>query len=139
MRTLLIFSSLPHETWLPLRVSLSRSIMVRFCAFPNCPNKMTSWTTMTFHRLPFANLEILKLWLVALKMDPDTDMEGLKRADHRVCSAHFTEQDFFPRPENPKYRKTERQRRRLRVTAIPAAEDTTNPLEVMSFAFIMFY
>jgi len=42
--------------------------MVRYCVFPNCPNKLTTWTKFSFHRLPLRDLDLLKLWLVALKM-----------------------------------------------------------------------
>ncbi|KAJ8278234.1 hypothetical protein GJAV_G00085400 [Gymnothorax javanicus] len=104
--------------------------MVRVCVFPSCCNKMTSWTTFSFHRLPLRNLELLKLWLVALKIDPNTPVEALRRADHRVCSAHFATEDFFPARPQKEGRKV--QRLNLRKNAIPmAAADTMegqNPL-----------
>lgn len=69
--------------------------MVRVCIFPKCSNKMTSWTKHSFHRLPLGNTELLKLWLIVLQMDPNTDTEELKLAGHRVCSAHFSPEDFI--------------------------------------------
>ncbi|XP_072250697.1 uncharacterized protein [Leuresthes tenuis] len=71
------------------------SNMVHACVFPNCPNK-SIWTKFSFHRLPFRDLDLLKLWLVALKMDLKTEVGALKRMDHRVCSAHFAPEDFCP-------------------------------------------
>jgi len=70
--------------------------MVCAWVFSNCPNKMTSWKKFSFHRLPFCDLNLLKLWLVALKMDLNTEVGTLKRVDYRVCSTHFAREDFFP-------------------------------------------
>ncbi|XP_069388914.1 uncharacterized protein [Paralichthys olivaceus] len=70
--------------------------MVRVYVFPNCQNKMTRWTKFSFHRLPLRNLDVLKLWLVPLRMDPNTEVKALKRADNRLCSAHLAPEDFFP-------------------------------------------
>jgi len=62
------------------------------CVFPN---KMTSWMKFSF---PFRDLNLLKLWLVALKMDPNTEVGALKRADYRVCSAHFAPEEVHLGP-----------------------------------------
>ena len=102
--------------------------MVRFCAFPNCTNKMTSWTTFSFHRLPLHNPDVLKLWLVVLKMDPNSEVGALRRADGRVCSAHFAPEDFF----HVKGKKVQRQK--LRKNAVPkVAESPTDTPEVTHF------
>ncbi|XP_029956594.1 serendipity locus protein delta-like isoform X4 [Salarias fasciatus] len=93
--------------------------MVRVCVFPNCTNKMASWATVTFHRLPFHDQDLLRLWLVVLKLDPDSPVEALRRADHRVCSVHFAAEDFFP--DKPRTQKDEQKRQRMRLmkNAIP--------------------
>ena len=93
---------------------------------------MTSWTKFSFHRLPFRDLNLLKLWLVVLKMDLNTEVEALKRADYRVCGAHFAPEDFFL----PKAQKEGQKGHRLilRKNAIPmVAEGITDTVEVMHF------
>nr|XP_019960218.1 PREDICTED: zinc finger MYM-type protein 4-like isoform X1 [Paralichthys olivaceus] len=103
--------------------------MVRVCVFPNCQNKMTGWSKFSFHRLPLFNPDALKLWLVALRMDPNTEVKALRRADNRVCSAHFAPEDFFPIKPPKEGQKGPRQH--LRVNAIPnVAEGTTDTVEV---------
>ncbi|TNN03593.1 hypothetical protein fugu_000622 [Takifugu bimaculatus] len=75
----------------------------RFCSFPNCPNKITPVTlrSLSFHRVPVADEELLKRWLVALQMEPGTAAEEVKRGDHKVCSVHFDPDDFYPRKAQP--------------------------------------
>ncbi|XP_074547591.1 zinc finger MYM-type protein 4-like isoform X2 [Halichoeres trimaculatus] len=73
--------------------------MVRFCAFPGCENKQTSWTPYKFHRIPF-NRNLRKLWLVALNMDVNTPKPMLSVL--RVCSQHFSPEDYRPPPPNKK-------------------------------------
>lgn len=75
----------------------------RFCSFPNCPNKITPVTlrSLSFHRVPIADEELLKRWLVALEMEPSTPAEEVKREDHKVCSVHFDPDDFYPRKAQP--------------------------------------
>lgn len=62
-------------------------------------------------------------------MDPNTKVQALRRLDHRVCSAHFSPDDFFPAKEKkigPKI-----QRMNLKKNAIPkAAEEQTEETEV---------
>ncbi|XP_074542366.1 zinc finger MYM-type protein 4 isoform X3 [Halichoeres trimaculatus] len=93
--------------------------MVRVCVFPNCSNKMTRWTPMSFHRLPFHDLALLKLWLVVLKLDPNSSVEALRRADHRVCSTHFAVDDFFPQKPRTEKEENKRQRIHLMKHAVP--------------------
>ena len=90
--------------------------MVRQCVFPLCPNKMTSSSKFSFHRLPLDYPGLLKVWLVALKMDPNTEIEDLKLASHRVCSAHFAPEDFIR--TKPKKKGQEPQRQNLKRTAV---------------------
>lgn len=53
---------------------------------------------LSFHRIP---KELLKLWLLALHMEPSIQAEKVKRADHKVCSLHFHPDDFYPRKPEP--------------------------------------
>lgn len=91
--------------------------MVRVCAFPNCPNKMKSYSSRSFHRLPLLNRSTLRLWLVVLQMDPNTPVHTLRLADYRVCSDHFGQDDYCQskRRRNPKHIF-------LKKTAVPRAE-----------------
>lgn len=68
--------------------------MVRCCAVPNCPNKMSNNTPRSFHRLPFHDRDTLRSWLLALQMDANTPVQKLRLADHRVCSDHFDRCDY---------------------------------------------
>lgn len=75
----------------------------RFCSFPNCPNKITAVTlrSWSFHRVPTADEELMKRWLLALQMDPSTPADTVKLEDHKVCSVHFDPEDFYPRKAQP--------------------------------------
>lgn len=75
----------------------------RFCSFPNCPNKITPVTlrSLSFHRVPTADEELMKRWLLVLQMDPNTTADIVKREDHKVCSVHFDPDDFYPRKARP--------------------------------------
>lgn len=85
---------------------------------------------MSFHRLPLRNADLLKLWLVVLKIDPNTRVEALRRADHRVCSVHFAPEDYFPVRAKKEGQKV--QRLNLRKNAVPmVAEGSTDTTEVM--------
>ena len=68
--------------------------MGRVCAFPNCPNKMTNNTPLSFHRLPLMDGDVLKLWLFVLHIDANTPVHALRLADLRVCSDHFDREDY---------------------------------------------
>uniref|UniRef100_A0A672FVP1 THAP-type domain-containing protein n=1 Tax=Salarias fasciatus TaxID=181472 RepID=A0A672FVP1_SALFA len=93
--------------------------MVRMCIYPGCESKMTSWTSLSFHRLPLRDRDLLRLWLIALNMDPSIKVPTLRRLDYRVCSAHFTSEDFYPAQERIEGQKTKRMN--LKKNAIPAA------------------
>lgn len=75
----------------------------RFCSYPNCPNKITAVTlrSLSFHRVPSSDKDLLKLWLLALQIEPSTPTETVKRKDHKVCSVHFDPGDFYPRKPEP--------------------------------------
>lgn len=77
--------------------------MVRACKFPDCNNKMKSYMHCSFHRLPLrVNGEILKLWLAALQIDPNTSITELRKADYRVCSDHFHRDDYYHAQDSSK-------------------------------------
>ncbi|MCP4485800.1 MAG: THAP domain-containing protein [Gammaproteobacteria bacterium] len=91
------------------------------CAALNCKSGYDSHPTpksVTFHRFPWKNPDLLKRW-----------QKNLCRADFaptkgsRVCSLHFTEADFqSERADTNECRKSSRggfQRRRLKLTAEP--------------------
>ncbi|KAM4585154.1 uncharacterized protein PAE49_004488 isoform 2-T2 [Odontesthes bonariensis] len=102
--------------------------MGRVCAYPGCENKMSTWTKYSFHRLPLRNRDILKLWLVALKMDPNITVPRLRRLDHRVCSAHFSPEAFNPLREKKEGQKFQHQH--IKKNAVPmAAEEPTQKTE----------
>lgn len=88
----------------------------RLCSFPNCPNKITSVTlrSLSFHRLPTADEVLMKRWLLALQMDPNTPADIVKREDHKICSVHFDLDDFYPRKAQPA--PVKKRRRGLRKT-----------------------
>ncbi|XP_016298822.1 zinc finger MYM-type protein 4-like isoform X2 [Sinocyclocheilus anshuiensis] len=74
--------------------------MVLTCAYPGCRNLFksvrlrasTHTGKLTFHRFPTFEPDRLHLWLLALQMDIDTPMRLLKV--WRVCSEHFSPDDF---------------------------------------------
>lgn len=72
------------------------------CCFPGCTNKAALWSPHSFHRIPLRNKNMRQLWLVALSMDMDLPPAALKHL--RVCSSHFSEDDFL-RPVSDKSRR----------------------------------
>lgn len=82
-----------QRAWLQF-ILKNQTAMVRVCAFPNCGNKMSSHTSRSFHRLPLLDKDRRKLWLDVLQMDPNTPVQTLRLADHRVCSDHFNRDDY---------------------------------------------
>ncbi|XP_051522031.1 uncharacterized protein LOC127422499 isoform X4 [Myxocyprinus asiaticus] len=94
--------------------------MVRICAFPGCFNReklvrlrhsgsKSQGESLTFHRFPRHDPQRLKLWLLALRLDPSTPtkiVRGLK-----VCSEHFSPDDLIENGSTG--------RRVLKSTAVP--------------------
>ncbi|MEQ2158088.1 hypothetical protein GOODEAATRI_008668, partial [Goodea atripinnis] len=74
--------------------------MVCSCVFPGCVNKANSWSPYRFHRIPLADFHLRMLWLSVLGMDVNTPPAALKHL--RVCSAHFTDEDYIGKTENKK-------------------------------------
>ncbi|XP_043993625.1 zinc finger MYM-type protein 4 isoform X1 [Gambusia affinis] len=74
--------------------------MVCSCVFPGCANRANSWSPYRFHRIPLADLHLRTLWLSVLGMDVNTPPAALKHL--RVCSAHFTDDDYIGKRENNK-------------------------------------
>uniref|UniRef100_A0A8C6V7K3 THAP domain-containing protein 1 n=1 Tax=Neogobius melanostomus TaxID=47308 RepID=A0A8C6V7K3_9GOBI len=60
------------------------------CIVPGCDNKQKVYSVVMFHRFP-THPKRRRKWFDALKMDP-TNLKGLKNC--RVCSEHFTEEDY---------------------------------------------
>jgi hypothetical protein len=77
-------------------------------------------------------------WLIVLNMDIEMPIEMLMQKDHRVCSAHFDEDDFIiPKraadPKNPK-------KVSLKKNAIPRVQLVAmDRLEVKWFAYLSCY
>ena len=64
------------------------------CIVKSCDNKQgRPGNTMTLHRIPTKNADLMNQWLLALDIDPNTPVDIIK--DYRVCSEHFTEDDYF--------------------------------------------
>ncbi|XP_029915172.1 uncharacterized protein LOC115364746 [Myripristis murdjan] len=78
--------------------------MTCVCSFPGCFNKPraamlwqrdpTGDAPLSFHGLPLHDPDTLRLWLVALGMDLDSSMDTIRTL--RVCSQHFSKDDFCP-------------------------------------------
>ncbi|XP_014895181.1 chromatin modification-related protein EAF7-like, partial [Poecilia latipinna] len=86
--------------WVQTGTSSSPPNMVCCCAFPGCANRANSWSPYRFHRIPLADLHLRMLWLSVLRMDVNTPPASLKHL--RVCSAHFTDDDYIGKRENSK-------------------------------------
>lgn len=67
---------------------------------------------LSFHGLPLHDPDTLRLWLIALGMDPDSSMDTIRTL--RVCSQHFSKDDFCPSAGS-------RHAPVLKSTAVPAA------------------
>ena len=91
------------------RLSVRRLIeMVLICAYPGCLNqrkrkqlRMLARThpgVVTFHEFPIYKPSLLKLWLIALRLDINTPINVLKL--RRVCSDHFSPDDFINQGED---------------------------------------
>ncbi|KAG5285668.1 hypothetical protein AALO_G00006050 [Alosa alosa] len=99
--------------------------MVRVCAYPGCGTQMQWFNPVSFHRLPFHDSQILKQWLLILKIDMNTPVDTLKQRDLRVCSAHFDPDDLTQERRFGDLK----QRMRLRRNAIPKAAQSVGGLE----------
>ncbi|XP_065114776.1 uncharacterized protein [Paramisgurnus dabryanus] len=65
-----------------------------YCIVKSCNNKQgRPGNTMMFHRIPTKNVDLMNQWLLALDIDLNTPVATIK--GHRVCSEHFTEDDYF--------------------------------------------
>ncbi|XP_038134321.1 uncharacterized protein LOC119778938 [Cyprinodon tularosa] len=85
--------------------------MVKACDYPGCANKIDG-KSLSFHRFPLTDVAVRKLWLLALGFHVDTRLEKIKKL--RVCSAHFSEDDFVSScPRDTK-------KRILKSSAVPA-------------------
>ncbi|XP_057187611.1 uncharacterized protein LOC130552933 [Triplophysa rosa] len=94
--------------------------MVLKCAFPGCPNRekpaeirqsllpRSSGEMLSFHNFPLNDGERLTSWLLAVERDVDLPIRYAKQM--RVCSEHFSLDDFKPLNGT---------RRFLKATAVP--------------------
>ncbi|XP_041799270.1 uncharacterized protein LOC121610987 [Chelmon rostratus] len=88
--------------------------MVRTCAYPGCTNKDESGSPQTFHRFPSTNVALRRLWLLSLGLNVElTQLPKMRKL--RVCSDHFSEDDYLPEGQTKK--------RILKSTAVPAPQD----------------
>ncbi|XP_058604584.1 uncharacterized protein LOC131522822 isoform X2 [Onychostoma macrolepis] len=68
--------------------------MVRTCKFPGCDHKNVPGSPFRFHRFPVSDIATRQLWLVAIGYSAGAKISRIK--DFRVCSAHFSEDDYIP-------------------------------------------
>lgn len=104
------------------------------CVYPGCDNKMSTWTKYSFHRLPIRNWDVLKLWLVALKMDPNITVPRLKRLDDRVqCPLLIRGLPLREKKEGQRF-----QHQHIKKNAVPlAAEEHTQKAGVRCSYFCL--
>lgn len=103
-----------NRVLLGLTFWLSNGKMVCTCAFPGCSNKAKSLSPFKFHRIPSKDVDLQKLWLTAMKRDVNTPPAALRRL--RVCSAHFTDEDYTEVSAN------EKGQRFLKESAVPSIQ-----------------
>ncbi|XP_017559626.1 zinc finger protein 124-like isoform X2 [Pygocentrus nattereri] len=94
--------------------------MVVNCAVPHCTNKWKKYRPLRFFRLPVQQIETLKQWLVVLNIDLSTPFEKLYNV--RVCSDHFSEDDYSKPVKNPTADFTKC--RLLKKTAVPSVSSS---------------
>uniref|UniRef100_A0A3P8RX88 THAP domain-containing protein 1 n=1 Tax=Amphiprion percula TaxID=161767 RepID=A0A3P8RX88_AMPPE len=87
--------------------------MGRTCDYPGCSNKDVPGSCHGFHRFPVTDVALRELWLVALGFKLDTKLAKMKKL--RVCSAHFSEEDYVSCPGH-------RKKRDLKRSAVPAPQ-----------------
>ncbi|KAG8007328.1 hypothetical protein GBF38_012809, partial [Nibea albiflora] len=90
--------------------------MGRTCDYPGCSNKDLPESPHGFHRFPVTDVALRELWLVALGFKLDTKLAKMKKL--RVCSAHFSEDDYVSCPG-------QRKKRDLKRSAVPAPQVNT--------------
>uniref|UniRef100_A0A3Q2D417 THAP domain-containing protein 1 n=1 Tax=Cyprinodon variegatus TaxID=28743 RepID=A0A3Q2D417_CYPVA len=86
--------------------------MVKACDYPGCANKDDGKSTLSFHRFPLTDVAVRQLWLLAVGFHVDTRLAKIKKL--RVCSAHFSEDDYAS--SCPRHTK----KRILKSSAVPA-------------------
>ncbi|KAG9264775.1 zinc finger protein 184-like isoform X2 [Astyanax mexicanus] len=90
--------------------------MVRTCDYPGCSNKDVADSPQSFHRFPVTDVALRKLWVLALGIHVDTKVEKIKKL--RVCSAHFSDDDFLSTCPGQRQMK----KRILKKSAVPAPQ-----------------
>ncbi|KAM9840465.1 uncharacterized protein ACBR49_015851 [Aulostomus maculatus] len=97
------------------------------CVVKGCYNKPKRWSSVMFHTIASKNPARMKLWLVALNIDPNTPTEKLRKMF--VCSDHFSRNDYYEKTEYSGRYRTKGNRLVLRETAIPSL-GLTNTVDV---------
>ena len=116
------------------------------CHYPGCNASKTkaSLRYTSFHRIPFIDIELRKLWLAALNMDANITPEQTKNV--LVCSDHFEAEDFHlkePTLASPKKRtglrrlvkqkKDKLERTRLKSQAVPKTSKVEVTLHILCY------
>lgn len=105
------------------------------CAVTSCGNKIKKGAPVSFHHFPVREPTRLRLWLLALNIDVNTDLDELRKC--YVCSDHFVLGDYASNglPENGAVR------RYLRPTAVPrigvSRKTSTKSVQAVSVAFTL--
>uniref|UniRef100_A0A8B9JTW8 THAP domain-containing protein 1 n=1 Tax=Astyanax mexicanus TaxID=7994 RepID=A0A8B9JTW8_ASTMX len=90
--------------------------MVRTCDYTGCSNKDVADSPQSFHRFPVTDVALRKLWVLALGIHVHTKVEKIKKL--RVCSAHFSDDDFLSTCPGQRQMK----KRILKKSAVPAPQ-----------------
>lgn len=105
------------------------------CAVTSCGNKIKKGAPVSFHHFPLREPTRLRLWLLALDIDVNTDLDELRKC--YVCSDHFVLGDYASNglPENGAVR------RYLRPTAVPrigvSRETSSKSVQAVSVVFTL--
>ncbi|XP_072753985.1 uncharacterized protein [Anoplolepis gracilipes] len=90
------------------------------CCVKNCKSVWTKNSNINFYRFPSQDETILKYWIAATGRNNWSPYTSA-----RICSLHFTEDDYYKNKENPK-------RRRLKPKIIPTQYVHASILQVFS-------
>lgn len=93
--------------------------MVTSCCVPRCQNRASKNSNISFHAFPFSNPELLKKWLHNIRRKNFTPSKN----SSRVCSVHFTDDDYKKGVsvihDKGQYGTRPRTRRKLKDDAVP--------------------
>ncbi|XP_063062909.1 zinc finger protein 572-like isoform X2 [Engraulis encrasicolus] len=101
------------------------SAMVLTCIVPGCGNKPRVYSPVVFHTIPI-HYKRRRVWLAALELDISTPLDVVRT--WRVCSEHFTDEDYTETGKRlkdtatPSIQKLRIQYREAPVNIVPDAE-----------------